>query len=90
MQDASLVFWDGPDDPQNPMNWSEKKKWSNIALVSFVTFLSPLGSAMISPSVPGISKTFDNHSELLDTFVVSVYVLGFAVGPLGMCDTWLR
>ncbi len=25
--DANLVGWDGPDDPQNPQNWSVKYKW---------------------------------------------------------------
>ncbi|KAG8898945.1 hypothetical protein FRC01_010715, partial [Tulasnella sp. 417] len=25
--DPNVVTWDGPDDPQNPQNWSGKKKW---------------------------------------------------------------
>jgi hypothetical protein len=25
--DANLVTWDGPDDPENPQNWSRFKKW---------------------------------------------------------------
>lgn len=34
-----VVFWNGPDDPENPMNWPEKKTWGHIALVSLLTFL---------------------------------------------------
>lgn len=81
--DPNLVWWDGPNDPENPMNWSMKKKWASVGIVSGITFLSPLGSAMIAPGVPGIEDTFNIHSDLLAGFVVSVYVLGFAIGPLG-------
>jgi hypothetical protein len=34
------VWWDGEDDPANPLNWSSRKKWSNLALVSFITFIT--------------------------------------------------
>jgi hypothetical protein len=33
-----LVEWDGPDDPQNPQNWSLLRHWWMIGLVSAVTF----------------------------------------------------
>ena len=36
----TLVDWDGTDDPQNPMNWSKKKKWSLISLVAYITFVT--------------------------------------------------
>lgn len=39
-EDANLVWWDGEDDPENPMNWSTKKKWSNLGLMSCVTFIT--------------------------------------------------
>ena len=26
--DPNLVSWDGPDDPENPKNWSTKRKWA--------------------------------------------------------------
>jgi len=34
------VGWDGSDDPENPMNWSEKKKRLTISLIAFNTFLA--------------------------------------------------
>jgi hypothetical protein len=34
------VWWDSEDDRENPMNWSERKKWSTIAIVSMVTFVT--------------------------------------------------
>ena len=33
-----IVDWEGPNDPQNPMNWSPTRKWATIALVSTITF----------------------------------------------------
>lgn len=38
--DPNVVDWDGPDDPENPMNWPASKKIANIGLVSLITFLS--------------------------------------------------
>ena len=38
--DPNLVFWDGPDDPENPMNWKESVKWANVAAVSAITFIT--------------------------------------------------
>ena len=38
--DPNIVDWDGPDDPENPMNWSQSKKNVNIFLVSVFTFLT--------------------------------------------------
>ncbi|KAH7034290.1 major facilitator superfamily domain-containing protein [Macrophomina phaseolina] len=82
LQDPNIVDWDSPDDPENPMNWPKAKKWGAICIVSSITFLIPLGSSMFAPGVPDLMAEFHSDSELLSGFVVSVYVLGFAVGPL--------
>ena len=42
----------------------------------------PLASAMFAPGVPLVEKTFHFTNSNLATFVVSIFVLGFAVGPL--------
>jgi hypothetical protein len=78
----SEVWWDGDADPENPMNWSPFRKWGTVALVSGLTFLTPLGSSIFAPSIPTVMAEFGSNSELLSGFVVSVYVLGFAFGPL--------
>ena len=38
--DPNIVSWDGPDDPENPVNWKESLKWANVAAVSTVTFIT--------------------------------------------------
>ncbi|CVL07245.1 related to multidrug resistant protein [Fusarium mangiferae] len=81
-QDGDIVDWDGPDDPENPMGWPDSKKWLNIILISILTLVTPLGSSMFAPGIPRIMVEFNETSPLVATFVVSVYVLGFAFGPL--------
>jgi hypothetical protein len=39
-QDPNAVGWDGPDDPNNPMNWPARKKWSCIGALSVMTLLT--------------------------------------------------
>ncbi|KAJ4348127.1 uncharacterized protein N0V89_009499 [Didymosphaeria variabile] len=80
--DPNVVSWDGPDDPENPMNWSYTKKWGTVCLISAITFLTPLASSMFAPGVPEVMSTFDSTNDMLEQFMVSVYVLGFAFGPM--------
>ncbi|KPM39753.1 hypothetical protein AK830_g6838 [Neonectria ditissima] len=80
--DPNAIGWDGADDPHNPMNWPERKKWTTIGALSLMTLLTPLGSSMFAPGVPDIMREFGSSSANLATFMVSIYVLGFAFGPL--------
>ncbi|OTA59264.1 MFS general substrate transporter [Hypoxylon sp. EC38] len=81
-KDPNVVDWDGPNDPENPMNWSDTNKWLNIGILSIMTIVTPLGSSMFAPGIPGIMVEFHERSSTVATFLVSVYILGFAFGPL--------
>lgn len=39
-QDPNIVDWDGPDDPENPLNWSTSRKTASIVIVSLTALLS--------------------------------------------------
>ncbi|KIH90238.1 Major Facilitator Superfamily protein [Sporothrix brasiliensis 5110] len=80
--DPNVVWWDGPDDPQNPFNWPTWHKALNCTLISALTFVTPLASSIFAPGVPALMAEFHSDSNELAAFVVSVYVLGFAFGPL--------
>jgi hypothetical protein len=82
--DHHAVCFDGPHDALDPLNWPFTKKWGTVLLISGITFLTPLASSMFAPSVPEVMEEFGSASDMLRGFVVSVYVLGFALGPLGM------
>lgn len=81
-KDPNIVDWDGPTDPTNPKNWTTRHKWSICSMLAFQTFITPLASSMFAPGVPDVMAEFHQPFGLLSTFVVSVYVLGYAVGPL--------
>jgi hypothetical protein len=38
--DTNIVNWDGPNDPENPMNWAKSKKVTAVGMASLITFLS--------------------------------------------------
>lgn len=83
-QDPNIVYWSSPDDAANPQNWPASTKWTQIGILSALTFLTPLASSMFAPGVPELMREFETSSSVLATLVVSIYVLGFAFGPLVM------
>jgi len=40
MRDPNLVTFGGPEDMENPKNWSFKTKWGATVIVSAFTFIS--------------------------------------------------
>ncbi|KAJ5314042.1 uncharacterized protein N7443_000926 [Penicillium atrosanguineum] len=81
-RDPNIVDWDGPDDPENPLNWTAKKKVTATVSIALITLLTPLGSSMFAPGVGQLVTDFDITSTELASFVVSVYLLGYCFGPL--------
>ena len=80
--EANIVWWDGPDDPHNPYNWTTWRKVLNCVIISALTFVTPLASSIFAPGVPQLMREFKSGNTELAAFVVSVYVLGFAAGPM--------
>lgn len=75
------VAWDGPDDPTHPHNWPLKKKFIQCAIIGFNTFCIAFGSAIFAQAVIPLSKIY-HVSYVVTTLSVSLYVLGFATGPV--------
>ncbi|KAK5998217.1 Efflux pump vrtL [Cladobotryum mycophilum] len=80
--DPDLVKWDGPDDPQNPKNWSNKRKWAAVSCVSFFTLISPVASSMVAPGLPAISEYLHITKSIEQALVLSIFVAAYALGPL--------
>ncbi|KAK3496428.1 major facilitator superfamily domain-containing protein [Neurospora crassa] len=81
-EDEANIIWWSENDPENPYNWPRWQKILNVGLISAQTFIAPLASSIFAPGVPSVMKEFLNSSPELASFVVSVYILGFAAGPL--------
>lgn len=75
--DPYSVTWI-PDDPRNPMLFSEVTKWSFTMLVAFATLAVSLVSSAYTGGIAQIEEEFEIGSELA-TLGVSLFVLGFAV-----------
>ncbi|KAL9112618.1 MAG: hypothetical protein Q9227_003189 [Pyrenula ochraceoflavens] len=80
-KDPNLVEFDGPDDPENPMNWSKAKKWILTMSLGFMTFNVTLASSIFSTATTVVSEKFHIGLEV-STLGTSLFVLGFAFGPL--------
>ncbi|KAF8512087.1 MFS general substrate transporter [Hysterangium stoloniferum] len=76
----SKEAWDV--DPANPRNWSQKRKWKNVAIVSLYTFIAPLASSMMAPGLAAIGDHYNIRNPSLIALSLSIYLLAFALGPL--------
>ncbi|GAB7348424.1 hypothetical protein MBLNU459_g6849t2 [Dothideomycetes sp. NU459] len=79
-EDPFVVNWI-ENDPRNPMLFAEWKKWSLTMLVAFATLAVAFVSSAYSGGVREILVQF-NSSEEVGILGVSLFVLGFAIGPL--------
>lgn len=77
--DPNVVDFDGPNDPENPLNWKASKKWGMVSLISAITFLTPLASSIFAPGVPEVMREFNSTNDMLEGFMISVYVLGVSL-----------
>lgn len=75
--DPYAVTWI-PDDPRNPMNFGQVKKWFFTMLVAIATLAVALVSSAYTGGVQEIEMEFHIGSEVV-TLGVSLFVLGFAV-----------
>ena len=81
LQNPDLVEWDGPDDPENPMNWPLKKKWTVTMLLSLMTLTITFASSVFSAATEVVAHEFDIGLEVA-ILGTSLFVLGFTFGPL--------
>ncbi|EME88247.1 uncharacterized protein MYCFIDRAFT_159481 [Pseudocercospora fijiensis CIRAD86] len=75
-----VVVWID-QDPRNPMLYSELKKWSLTMLVAMATLAVAFVSSAFSGGTREIIRDFGASQEVV-TLGVSLFVLGFAIGPL--------
>ncbi|KAF7320811.1 Caffeine resistance [Mycena chlorophos] len=79
--DPYLVGWDGDSDPENPRNWTFKKRAFVAFCISFYTFSIYIGSAIYTPSIPGLMVEYD-VSLTHATLGLTLYILGYGLGPM--------
>ncbi|MBO1764951.1 MFS transporter, partial [Escherichia coli] len=80
-KDEFLVEFDGPSDPDNPKNWSPRRRWGITAAMGSMVFTVTFASSIFSVNLAVIRDLFD--VELVTaTLGVALFVLGFVFGPI--------
>lgn len=58
-----LVEWDGPDDPENPMNWPIIKKWTITGLLCAMCLFIGLATAAYGSGVTRMCKELNSGTS---------------------------
>ena len=69
------------DDPENPKNWDKLFKWWCTMVVAITCFAVAFNSAVITADIGGVAKTF-HISEEVALLSISLFVMGFGIGPM--------
>ncbi|KAF3054713.1 Efflux pump vrtL [Trichoderma lentiforme] len=80
--DKDIVGWEREDDPTMPLNFKNSQKWLIVCLLSMITFMSPFASSILAPAIIFIEKDLEVSSTTKGAMPVSIFLLGYAVGPL--------
>lgn len=75
-----LVDWYTSDDPANPQNWSNKKRFFVSLIVCMYTFAVYTGSAIYTSGEQGVINRF-GVSATSASLPLSLYVLAYGIGP---------
>ncbi|KAJ5349269.1 hypothetical protein N7541_006996 [Penicillium brevicompactum] len=77
-----IVGWESQSDPQNPLNFTPTRKWLITGLLSAIGFMTPFASSIIAPAISLIEAEFHVTNITKGAIPVSIFLLGYAVGPL--------
>lgn len=80
-EDPYLVEWLS-DDNENPQAWSQTYKWLLTVQVAIATLSVALASSAYSGAIDSLQAQFHPSKQIILTLGVSLFVLGFAFGPL--------
>lgn len=68
-------------DPDNPMNWSKGRKWFQTVNLGIICFMVAFASGVVTGDMEGPMVRF-NVSMEVSILTVTLFVIGFGVGPL--------
>lgn len=82
-EDSPIYITFGPDDAENPRNWSQAAKWWNTMFIAF------WGNVILSAAISCLSLGFDEMSsdlgwslEIITLAALCMILFGGAIGPL--------
>ncbi|KAI0646818.1 MFS general substrate transporter [Trametes meyenii] len=78
--DPYVVDWE-LGDPENPFNWSDRRRWGITFQLAMATFTVAFCSSCYSGGLASMDREL-HISQVVGILGVSLYVLGFGLGPL--------
>ena len=80
--EAAQKIW--AENPANPFNWPESKKWNIVLVAAAVTFLTGLNATSIATPSQEIARKFHvSDAEFPNSvWLVTVWNFGTAFGPM--------
>ncbi|KAK9466562.1 major facilitator superfamily domain-containing protein [Lipomyces arxii] len=72
--------WDGPDDPENPKNWSYLKRWYTTFVVAWMCLVVTFGSSIYVSGALELAAEF-HVGDVVGFLGLSLYLVGLACGP---------
>lgn len=79
-RDVEMIDW-LPNDPDNPMNWSTRKKFYVTFEIVFLTFSVYIGSAIYTAGIISVTEEF-HVSRVAATLGLTLFVAGYGLGPM--------
>ncbi|KAJ5998269.1 hypothetical protein N7451_006079 [Penicillium sp. IBT 35674x] len=83
-QDIEIHTWNGPDDPDNPFNWSVKYKWLLTITVCFISILTGLPAGTYGSGDDWMEKEFNVQNSPFPNlyWATTSWNMGAAFWPL--------
>jgi len=79
-KDYKMVAF-APGDPEDPKNWSNARKWWCTMVVAVTCFVVAFASSVITADIGSMATEFGVSYEA-GLVSISVFVVGFGVGPM--------
>ncbi|RVX68845.1 hypothetical protein B0A52_07500 [Exophiala mesophila] len=80
-QSSDLVEFDGPDDPENPLNWPKRRKWAITISMGTMTFVVTISSSIYASAIGPVAQEY-GISNVVSILGVSLFLIGFVFGPI--------
>lgn len=78
---VTVVTWYSDIDPENPHNWTSRKKMYVSAVLFAYTFAAYIGSSLYTASVPAIRDKFGVNEDVAN-LGLALYVWGYGFAPM--------
>ncbi len=76
-----IVDWDGDDDPTNPKNKTEARKWMVVIILAVGSYCVTNTSSLYTTTYEGMNAEFGS-SRIVATLGLSTFLFGLGIAPM--------